>query len=189
MPLLKGDSMTIVAVISTPEKNGNTEAVVNKIAESAKANGQDVKTFYLNPMTNRKGCQACFGCKAKGRCVQNDDLTPVLDAIREADGIILSTPVYFGEACGQYRLLEDRFFGFLDGSFNLNMPAGKKVAVVVAAGTAGADKLADKIEGVMTGFFKCQSVGKIAFATGNNKAFAAGNADIMAQAEAIGKKF
>ena len=49
--------------------------------------------------------------------------------------------------------------------------------------------LADKIEGVMTGFFKCQSVGKIAFATGNNKAFAAGNADIMAQAEAIGKKF
>ena len=94
--------MTIVAVISTPEKNGNTEAVVNKIAESAKANGQDVKTFYLNPMTNRKGCQACFGCKAKGRCVQNDDLTPVLDAIREADGIILSTPVYFGEACGQY---------------------------------------------------------------------------------------
>ena len=123
--MLKGDSMTIVAVISTPEKNGNTEAVVNKIAESAKANGQDVKTFYLNPMTNRKGCQACFACKAKGRCVQNDDLTPVLDAIREADGIILSTPVYFGEACGQYRLLEDRFFGFLDGSFNLNMPAGK----------------------------------------------------------------
>ena len=85
MPMLKGDSMTIVAVISTPEKNGNTEAVVNKIAESAKANGQDVKTFYLNPMTNRKGCQACFGCKAKGRCVQNDDLTPVLDAIREAE--------------------------------------------------------------------------------------------------------
>ena len=86
-------------------------------------------------------------------------------------------------------MLEDRFFGFLDGSFGLNMPAGKKVAVVVAAGTAGADKLADKIEGLMTGFFKCQCIGKITFNTGNDKSFAAGNADVMAQAEAIGKKF
>ena len=170
--------MSIVAIISSPEKNGNTEAVVNKIAETAKAKGQDVQTFYLNPMANRKGCQACFGCKAKGRCVQKDDLTPVLDAIREADGMILSTPVYFGEACGQYRLLEDRFFGFLDGSFGLNMPAGKKVAVVVAAGTGGADAL-----------FKCECIGKITFNTANNKSFAAGNADLMAQAEAIGKKF
>ena len=181
--------MSIVAIISSPEKNGNTEAVVNKIAEAAKAKGQDVQTFYLNPMANRKGCQACFGCKAKGRCVQKDDLTPVLDAIREADGMILSTPVYFGEACGQYRLLEDRFFGFLDGSFGLNMPAGKKVAVVVAAGTGGADALATKIEGVMTNFFKCQCIGKIAFNTGNDKSCAAGNADLMAQADAIGKKF
>ena len=181
--------MSIVAIISSPEKNGNTEAVVNRIAESAKANGQEIQVFHLNTMTNKKGCQACFGCKAKGRCVQKDDLTPVLDAIREADGIILSTPVYFGEACGQYRLLEDRFFGFLDGSFALNMPAGKKVAIVVAAGTAGADTLANKIEGVMANFFKCQCVGKITFNTANNKSFAAGNSDVMAQADAIGKKF
>ncbi len=68
------------------------------------------------------------------------------------------------------------------------MPEGKKVAIVVAAGSAGADKLADKIEGVMTGLFKCQSAGKIAFSTGNYKSFAANSADIMAQAEAIAKK-
>ncbi len=181
--------MAIVAIISSPEKGGNTDVVVNRIAESAKANGKDIQTFYLNPMANRKGCQACGACKAKGRCIQKDDLTPVLDAIREADGIILSTPVYFGEACGQYRLLEDRFFSFLDPSFKLNMPEGKKVAVVVAAGSAGADKLADKIEGVMTGFFKCQCVGKLAFITGNDKGFAAGNAELLAKADAIGKSF
>ena len=53
----------------------------------------------------------------------------------------------------------------------------------------GADALATKIEGVMTNFFKCECIGKIAFNTANNKSFAAGNADLMAQAEAIGKKF
>ncbi len=91
---------SISSKVSSPEKGGNTEAVVNKIAETAKAGGKEVQTFYLNPMANRKGYQGCGACKAKGRCIQRDDLTPVLDAIREADGIILSTPVYFGEACG-----------------------------------------------------------------------------------------
>ena len=78
--------MTIVAVISSPERGGNTDTVVNAIARSAQENGKDVKVFYLNPMTSRKGCQACFACKSKGKCVQNDDLTPVLDAIRDAEG-------------------------------------------------------------------------------------------------------
>lgn len=181
--------MSIVAVISSPEKNGNTEFVVNTMAEELKAKGKDVQIFSINPMTNRKGCQACFGCKAKGKCIQKDDLTPVLDAIREAEGVILSAPVYFGEAPGQYRLLEDRFFGFLDGSFALNMPAGKKVAIVTAAGSAGADVLANKIEGVMTGFLKFESVGKIAFNTANDKAFASKSEDIIAQAKAIAAKF
>lgn len=125
--------MAIVAIITTPEKKGNTPAIVKAIADSAAANGKEVKCFSINEMANRKGCQACFGCKGAGHCVVKDDLTPVLDAIRDAEGIILSTPVYFGEACAQYRLLEDRFFGFLDGAFQLNMPAGKKVAIVTAA--------------------------------------------------------
>ena len=181
--------MSIVAIVSSPEKNGNTEVVVNAMAKAAEENGQSVQIFCLNPMTNKKGCQACFACKGKGRCVQKDDLTAPLDAIREADGIILSTPVYFGEACGQYRMLEDRFFSFLDGAFNLNMPAGKKVAVVTAAGSAGADKLADKIEGVMVNFFKCQPVGKIAFNTGNDREYAKKNQALLDEAAAIGKKF
>ena len=181
--------MSIVAIISSPEKNGNTEAVVNRIAESAKANGQETQVFHLNTMTNKKGCQACFGCKAKGRCVQKDDLTPVLDAIREADGIILSTPVYFGEACGQYRLLEDRFFSFIDGSFTPNIPTGKKVAVVVSAGTAGADELAAQIAGRMVSFFKMEPIGNVTMVDGNNPHTAEQNPQLLAQAAEIGSKF
>jgi len=181
--------MTIVAVVSSPEKNGNTETVVNAIAKSAEENGKDVKIFCLNPMMNKKGCQACFGCKSKGKCVQNDDLTPVLDAIRDAEGVILSTPVYFGEACGQYRLLEDRFFSFLDGTFRPNIATGKKLALVVAAGSGGADKLADKIEAVLNQFFKFDVVGKLAFTTANKRDFAKTNPDLLAQAAEIGKKF
>ena len=180
--------MSIVAIISTPEKGGNTDVVVNEMVKTAQADGKDVKVFYLNPMKNKNGCQACFACKSKGKCVQNDDLTPVLDAIREADSLILSSPIYFGDCCAQYRILEDRFFSFIDGTFTPNIPTGKKLAVVVAAGSAGAAGLADKIATNMGNFFKFECVGKIAFETGNKRDFAANNPAILKQAAEISKK-
>jgi len=181
--------MSIVAVISSPRKGGNCDTVVNAIVDSAKANGKDVKVFYLNPMTNRKGCQACNGCKKAGRCIVHDDLTPVLDAIRDSEGVILSSPVYFREACGQYRLLEDRFFSFLNADFSLNIKPGKKVAIVTSCGGSGAQELADKIEGVMCGFMKFEPVGKIVITGGNALDTAKNNKEIMSMAKDIGKKF
>ena len=180
--------MSIAAIISSPTK-GNTYAIVNAMAEQLKADGKDVQVFDINAMKDRRGCQGCNACKRKGSCVTKDDLTPVIDAIRNADGIILSTPVYFGEACGQYRLLEDRFYSFLNADFSVNIAPGKKVAVVVSAGSAGADKLAEKIEGTMKNFFRCEPVGTITVTTANDPKCAANSADIMAKAKEIAKKF
>ena len=180
----------VVAVISSPRTNANTDVLVNAMAKAAKDNGNDVETFYLNTMSDKKGCQGCDGCKRNGgRCVVRDDLTPVLDAIRDADGIILSSPVYFGEACGQYRMMEDRFYGFLKADFSLSIDPGKKVAVVTAAGSAGADALADKIEGIMKNYFKCESVGKLAVVTKNDRKFSENNSELLAEAAEIGKRF
>jgi len=180
----------IVAIVSSPQKNANTDLLVNKAAEAAKKNGNDVEVFSLNTIADKKGCQGCDGCKKNGTgCVIKDGLTPVLDAIRNADGVIISSPVYFGEACGQYRMLEDRFYGYLKADFSLNINAGKKVAVITAAGSAGAEALADKMEGVMKGYLKFESVGKLAVTTANDRKFAETHPDVIAQAEALGKKF
>lgn len=181
--------MSIVAIITSPRKGGNSAAIVNAIAESAKENGKDVKIFDINPIADRKGCQACMGCKKAGHCVVKDGLTPVIDAIREADGLILSTPVYFNEACGQYRLVEDRFFSFLNGDFSLNIKPGKKVAIVTTAGSDESISVADRLEKTMTRGFKCECIGKIALTGGNSPGAAAGNAEILARAKALGAKF
>lgn len=181
--------MSIAAIITSPRKNGNTATIVNAIAESAKKNGKTVETFYINSIADRKGCQACMGCKKAGHCVVKDGLTPVIDAVRDAEGIILSTPVYFWDACGQYRLVEDRFFSFLNADFSINIAPGKKVAVVTSCGSQGAEAVADKIEKTMVGGLKCVSVGKIALSGGNTPDTAAGKADILAKAAEIGKKF
>ena len=179
----------IVAVISSPRKGANSETIVNAMVEAAKGKGHEVKVFDVASMKDRRGCIACMGCKKAGKCVLKDELTPVLDAIREADGLILSTAVYFGQPTGQYRLLEDRFFSFIDGSFTPNIAAGKKLAVVVTAGSAGADDLAAQITGRMVNYFKFDPIGNITMTGGNPPHEAEQNPDLLAKAAEIGSKF
>ena len=181
--------MSIVSIITSPRKGGNSETIANAIAESARKNGKEVQTFYINAIADRKGCQGCMGCKKAGHCVVKDGLTPVIDAVRKADGIILSTPVYFMDSCAQYRLVEDRFYSFINGDFSLNIPAGKKVATVATCASHGADEVADKMEKTMTGYLKCECIGKIALSGGGPPNVAAGQPDVLAKAADIGKKF
>ena len=57
------------------------------------------------------GCISCFGCKKEkfiGHCICRDGLTPVLDAIREADGLIIGSPNYLSEVTASFRALYER---------------------------------------------------------------------------------
>ncbi len=180
---------TTVVILGSP-RNGNSDAIAKAIAAEAKAKGNTIKEYKLNQLKNAKGCQSCYGCKKAGKCVVKDDISIILDDLREADSIILATPLYFNYSTAQYRMLEDRFFGFLGGDFSANIAPGKKVAVVQTCGSGleGAQKNADAIAGVWKNFFKAEIVGTIV--AGNMMApnAAAENADIMAQAKAIGQK-
>lgn len=178
----------IVAVISSPRKDANSATVVKAMAEAAKEKGHDVKVFNVAQLKDRLGCIACMACKKSGKCAVKDDLTPVIDAIRESDGVILSTAVYFGQSTAQYRLLEDRFFSFIDGSLAPTI-APKKFAVVVSAGSEGADAVADQIAGRMTSYFKFECLGKVVVTDGMSPQAAAQNPAVLAQAAEIGRKF
>ena len=179
----------IVAVISSPRKGANSATIVDSMVAAAKGKGHDVQVFNVAELKDRRGCIACMGCKKAGKCVLKDEITPIIDAIRDADGVILSTAVYFGQPTGQYRLLEDRFFSFIDGSFTPNIEAGKKLAVVVTAGSAGAEELAAQITGRMVQFFKFDCVGTVTMSGGNNPHAAEQNPEILAKAAEIGSKF
>jgi Multimeric flavodoxin WrbA len=178
-----------VVILGSPRK-GNSEAIAMAIANEAKAKGNTIKEYRINSLKNIKGCQSCYGCKKAGKCVVKDDITPILDDIREADSIVVATPLYFGHATAQYRTVEDRFFGFLGGDFVPNIAAGKKAAIVVTCGTGleVAQKTAAEIEGVLGGFFKMDVVGKIVKGGMMAPNAAESDAAVMAEAKAIGQK-
>ena len=100
---------TIAVINAGPRKGWNTDLLVSKAAEGAASMGADIARFDLYRLEKYSGCVSCFGCKLnEGRCVIKDGLTPVLDAVRNADGLIIGTPNYLGNGTAAFRALYER---------------------------------------------------------------------------------
>ena len=119
-----------------PRKTFNTASMLQKFAEGAKSVSSEieVKTVRLYGL-DYKGCMSCMACKIKGKasnvCKFKDALTPILEEIAQADGLILGSPIYFGQITGQLQgFLERLAFPWL--SYNdYSMTAPKKMPVVL----------------------------------------------------------
>ena len=101
----------IVAINAGPRKGYNTDTLVRKAADGAAAAGAEIIWFDLYKLEKFTGCISCFACKLEpnlGRCAVRDGLKPVLDAIREADGLIIGTPNYLGDVTAMFRALFER---------------------------------------------------------------------------------
>ena len=101
----------IIAVNASPRTGWNTAALVREAARGAGEAGAGVNIVDLYKLGKFTGCISCFACKRQqswGRCACKDALTPVLDEIRQADGLILGTPNYLGEATAGFRALFER---------------------------------------------------------------------------------
>ena len=104
-------SKTVVAVNASPRKGWNTDTLVSEAAKDAESAGAAVQKSDLYRLEKYTGCISCFGCKRdkhKGHCICRDGLTPVLDAIREADGLIIGSPNYLSELSAGFRALYER---------------------------------------------------------------------------------
>lgn len=126
----------IIIIDGGPRKTINTASILKKFAEGASSVSDqiEVKTVRLYGL-DYKGCMSCMACKIKGRasnvCKFKDALTPVLEDIAEADGLVLGSPIYFGDVTGQMRTFLERLaFPWL--SYNdYSLTAPKRMPVVL----------------------------------------------------------
>ena len=114
----------IVAVNAGPRKGWNTDTLITEASKGAISAGAVVERFDLFQLEKYTGCISCFGCKKekfKGHCICKDGLAPVLDAIREADGLIIGSPNYLGEMTASFRALYERLV-FQNLTYNRETP-------------------------------------------------------------------
>ena len=97
---------------ASPRKGWNT----HKMLEAAKAGAAEagavteLVNLYDFPFT---GCKSCFACKLKnaktnGVCALRDELRPILERARQADVVVLGSPIYFSYPTGVYRAFFER---------------------------------------------------------------------------------
>ena len=101
----------IVAINASPRKMWNTDTLVKSAVDGAKRAGAEVEVFDIYRLEKFTGCISCFGCKLspnEGKCVYKDGLSIVLEAIRNADGLIIGTPNYLGDVSAGFRALYER---------------------------------------------------------------------------------
>ena len=109
----------VIAINGSPRKKWNTAMLLEKALEGAKSKGADTELVHLYDL-QFTGCTSCFVCKLKGgksygRCAVQDELTPVLERIHNADAILLGSPIYFGTVTGEMRSFMERLlFPYLE---------------------------------------------------------------------------
>ena len=123
----------ILALISSPRKNGNSTILCKKIAEGAIKSGAKVTTINLNK-SKIKPCTACDKCHISDSsfCVLKDDMSKIYPKIIAADSIIYASPIYWFTISAQLKLFMDRCYA-LGGPSGYALK-GKKMGIALAYG-------------------------------------------------------
>lgn len=114
--------MKVVNVIGSPRKNGTSARIAKAFTDEAEKLGAEVESYYLNGMKYR-GCQGCEHCHSKSdKCILKDDLKDVLEALHSSDIAIFSSPVYYGDVSGQFKMFFDRTWSLVNVNYENERP-------------------------------------------------------------------
>jgi multimeric flavodoxin WrbA len=102
--------MRTLAINGSPRKDGNTARLLKEITKDHV--DVDLDYFDLNDL-DIKDCQSCYFCKKNNACAIKDDMQRLYKKIREADALVLGSPVYFGVETANTRAFIDRLYALL----------------------------------------------------------------------------
>ena len=115
--------MNIVQLSGSPRKDANTDRLAEAFVRGAESAGNKVTLFRAADM-KIGGCTGCAHCfEHPGTCVQKDDMTAILEALKTADALVLASPVYFWSVTAQLKLAIDRTYALLRAKTPINRAA------------------------------------------------------------------
>jgi len=148
--------MRLTAILGSPHgMKGSTGQLLTGLVDGAKEAGAEVTCYSLSEKQVAP-CRACDVCHRTGKCSIQDDFQEILQALLDADAIVLASPNYIFSVSAQMKALFDR----LCGPLHLQIMEGKHAAAVVTSGGSGSEE----VETYMLRFLRtlgCWTVGSV----------------------------
>ena len=137
--------MKVIAINGSPRKEGNTFHALNMVGDELIASGIDFEILHIGHKLIH-GCIACNQCginKDEKCSITTDDLNEWIQQIKQADGIIIGSPVHYSGIPGTMKSFLDRLF-YVSGS-NGNLLRQKVGTAVVAVRRSGGSATFDSL--------------------------------------------
>jgi multimeric flavodoxin WrbA len=126
--------MKVVAFNGSPKKEGNTYHALKVVSEELEKEGIEVEIVHVGNKTIR-GCLACNACARNKdeKCIIDDEVNEWIQKMKEADGIILGSPVHYSAIAGTMKSFLDRAF-YVSNTGILRHKVGAAVVAVRRSG-------------------------------------------------------
>jgi multimeric flavodoxin WrbA len=102
----------VLILKGSPRRRANSSILADRLAAGAQAAGATVESFVLHEM-NIKPCDGCDACHATDHsaCIIADDMEILYPKLRDADAIVVASPIYWFTISAQAKLCIDRWYG------------------------------------------------------------------------------
>lgn len=149
-----GSRMKVVAINGSARKDGNTAILINQVFDVLRKEGIETEMIQLAGQVIEP-CKACWACGGQENCVHHkDSFREIFDKIKEADGIILGSPVYTANISANMQAFLERASVVTDMNREAGLFRHKVGTAVTVARRGGAVNALD----AMNHFFLLQEI-------------------------------
>ncbi|MBR3099755.1 MAG: flavodoxin family protein [Clostridia bacterium] len=133
--------MKVLLINGSPHAKGCTNRALEEIRDTLKEEGVDSEIIQVGNKDIR-GCVSCGSCSRIGKCVFDDTVNETAEKLKEADGLVLASPVYYASPNGTLLAFADRLF--YSNHSDLRMKVGAAVVSARRAGTTASFDVLNK---------------------------------------------
>ena len=137
--------MKVLMINGSPKANGNTATALNEMAKTFREEGVEVELLHIGHKAIRS-CIGCGGCRSTGKCVFDDEVNEAAEKFREADGLVVGSPVYYASANATLIAFLTRLFH--STHFSKTMKVGTSVVVARRGGLSATYDELNKFFGI-----------------------------------------
>ena len=136
--------MKVLLINGSPHVNGVNATALDEMVKIFQENEIETEFVQVGNQAIR-GCVACGYCYEHGKCVFDDVVNELAEKFKEADGLVVASPVYYASANATLIAVLDRLF--YSSRFDKTMKVG---ASVVTCRRGGASATFDELNKYFT---------------------------------------